>query len=309
MPDLSPDGARIDGARIDGARIEAARVLAGEPAAAALLAQAQAKMQALPIVPKLVVVRIGDDPASVYYTRMKARRAKKLGMASGLHELPSDVSETAVLELVASLNHDPLVSGILVQLPFPKTSAVSQAKVLAAIDPAKDVDGLHVANTGRLWADEPGLLPCTPAGVMALLAHYGIAVAGQHVVIVGRSHLVGKPLAGLMLRANATVTIAHSRTPDLAATVRQADVVVAAVGRPWLITAAMVRPGAVVVDVGINRVPDPDGGEDGKLVGDVHPEVAMVASALSPVPGGVGVMTVAQLLYNTVLAAEQQHQL
>jgi methylenetetrahydrofolate dehydrogenase (NADP+) / methenyltetrahydrofolate cyclohydrolase len=310
--DLGPSGAAVESRSsaptmvcLLGSVMSETLILAGDPAAEALLERAKRLMQTLAQAPKLVVVRIGEDPASIYYTRMKARRAKKIGMASALHELAADVDESTVLALIASLNADPSVSGILVQLPFPPGSAVGQARVLAAIDPAKDVDGLHVQNAGRLWSDQPGLLPCTPAGVMVLLDHYGLSVAGKRVVIVGRSVLVGRPLAALMLGRHATVTIAHSRTADLGAVTREADILVAAVGRPQMIRAAMVKPGAVVVDVGINRVTtsDGEGNETSHLVGDVHPEVAEVASAITPVPGGVGPMTVAHLLYNTVLAA------
>jgi methylenetetrahydrofolate dehydrogenase (NADP+)/methenyltetrahydrofolate cyclohydrolase len=283
-----------------------AQILAGDPAAEALLNRARDEMQALRAVPNLVVVRIGDDPASVSYTRMKTRRAKKVGLDSSLIELPETTTEAEMLELIAKLNNDDAVSGILVQLPFPKGSLPSEKRILEAINPAKDVDGLHVVNVGRLWAGEPGLRPCTPAGVISMLDFYGIRLEGKRVVIINRSQLVGKPLAALMLERNATVTLAHSRTHDMKSVTLEADVLVTAVGRVNFITPEMVKPGAVVVDVSINRITDANG--ETKLVGDCHPEVAGVASALTPVPGGVGPMTVSHLLYNTVQACKQQLQ-
>ena len=282
--------------------VDTATVLAGPPAAASLIASAAGQAAHLPVVPHLVIVRVGEDPASVSYVRGKAKKAGDSGLRSTVHALSETTPQSDLLSLVASLNSDPDVHGILVQLPLP--GHIAEAAVLAAIDPDKDVDGLHPMNIGQLWSGRPTLAPCTPAGVMALLAHYGIPVAGRRVVIVGRSQLVGRPLAGLFLAADATVTVAHSRTRDLGTVTREADILVAAVGRAHLITPDMVRPGAVMIDVGINRVV----GEDGKarLTGDVHPDVATVASALTPVPGGVGPMTVAQLLANTVQAARQQ---
>lgn len=276
-----------------------ARVLAGPPVAAALLAEVQAQAAALPVVPNLVIVRVGEDPASVSYVRGKARKAAEVGLRSDVHALPEHTTAPDLLALIARLNADPDVHGILVQLPLP--SHLNEDEVLLAIDPRKDVDGLHPMNVGRLWTGRPGLAPCTPAGIMRMLGHYGLPVAGQRVVIVGRSVLVGRPLAALMLNAHATVTVAHSRTRNLGDLTRQADLLVVAVGHAHLITPDMVRPGAVVIDVGINRVDGPDGA--GRLTGDVHPDVAGVAGALTPVPGGVGPMTVAQLLANTVLAA------
>jgi methylenetetrahydrofolate dehydrogenase (NADP+)/methenyltetrahydrofolate cyclohydrolase len=276
-----------------------ARILSGEPVAAALLERARREMEALPVAPHLHVVRVGEDPASVSYVKTKANRARKIGMRSTVHALPPETSEAELLELVDRLNADPDVHGLLVQLPFPPGSPIRKAAVLERLHPDKDVDGLTVASTGRLWSDEPGLLPCTPAGIVTLLDHYEIPLEGRRAVIVNRSALVGKPLAALFLRRNATVTIAHSRTRDMAAVCREADVLVSAVGRADFITPDMVKPGATVVDVSINRV-------DGRVVGDVHPGVAEVAGALTPVPGGVGLMTVAHLLHNTVLAARMQ---
>lgn len=276
-----------------------ARLLSGEPVARALLERAQSLMVGLPVAPHLAVVRVGEDPASVSYVRTKASRARRIGLRSTVHALPETTGEAELLGLVSRLNADPDVHGLLVQLPFPAGSGIDRSRVLAALDPDKDVDGLHVVNAGRLWADEPGLVPCTPAGVLSLLDHYGIGLEGRRVVIIGRSTLVGKPLAGLMLRRNATVTVAHSRSRDLAGLCRSAEVLVAAVGRAGLVTPGAVAPGATVVDVGINRV-------DGRIVGDVDPAVAGVAGALTPVPGGVGLLTVAHLLLNTVLAARLQ---
>lgn len=280
-----------------------ARSLAGDPAAEALLNRAREEMQTLSAVPHLHVVRIGDDPASVSYTRMKARRAKRVGLESTLSELPADTTEADLLEFIDQLNADPGTHGILVQLPFPKGSKIRESAVLETISPDKDVDGLHVVNVGRLWAGQPGLRPCTPAGIITMLDFYGLPLEGQRVVIINRSQLVGKPLAALMLERNATVTIAHSRTQDMDAVTREADVLVSAVGRIHFITADMVKPGAVVIDVSTNRIVV-DGAD--KLTGDVHADVWNVAGAVSPSPGGVGPMTVAHLLYNTVLACKRQ---
>ena len=240
-------------------------MLSGDAAAEALLDRAQSELALLEVKPHLHVVRLGDDPASVSYTRMKARRAKKIGLESTLTELPADTSEAALLELIARLNADSATHGILVQLPFPKGSAVRESVILEAIDPDKDVDGLHIVNVGRLWSGREGLRPCTPAGIISMLDFYGVDLSGKSVVIVNRSQLVGKPLAALCLERNATVTIAHSRTADLEAVTRAADVLVTAVGRVGFITSEMVKPGAVVIDVSINRIVV-DGAEDRKSV-------------------------------------------
>lgn len=279
-----------------------AQMLSGPPAAAALLAQAQARAARLPRVPRLVIVRVGEDPASVSYVAGKAKKAEELGLQSQVYALPEATAQADLLALIATLNADPAVSGILVQLPLPPH--IAARPVLEAIHPDKDVDGFHPVNVGRLWVGQPGLRPCTPQGILSLLEFYGIAVAGKRAVVVGRSQIVGRPLAGLLLQVDATVTIAHSRTPNLAEVTRQADLLCVAVGQPHLITPEMVQPGAVVVDVGINR--QEREGRKARLLGDVHPDVAEVASALTPVPGGVGPMTVAQLLENTVRAAELQ---
>ena len=248
--------------------------------------------------PGLAAILVGDDPASrIYVTKVKARACEEAGIGSELREFPAEVSERGLLEHIAALNHDPKIHGILVQLPLPKY--ISVERVFGAVAPRKDVDGFHPENLGRLIAAQPGFVPCTPAGVMRLLEHAGVALAGKRAVIVGRSTIVGKPLALLLLRKDATVTICHSKTENLAAVTRQADVLVAAVGHAKLVTADMVKPGACVIDVGINRLPD------GKLAGDVDFEaVREVAGLITPVPGGVGPMTVAMLMANTVRAAE-----
>ena len=271
--------------------------LKGAPAAESLLAQAVQRMEQLPLVPHLHVIRLGEDPASVSYVRLKDKKAREIGLRSTMHVLPEDTTEAALLALIDRLNVSPDAHGILVQLPLPKH--IHAQTVIERISPLKDVDGFHPENVGKLWLGQDALLPCTPAGILALCDHYQIRLAGKKVVIVGRSNIVGKPLAALMLSRDATVTIAHSRTVNLAEVTRQADLLVAAVGRPDTITFDMVKPGAVVLDVGVNR-------REGKLVGDVSAEVRNVASALTPVPGGIGPMTVAQLMLNTIQAAERQ---
>ncbi|MEZ4440275.1 MAG: bifunctional methylenetetrahydrofolate dehydrogenase/methenyltetrahydrofolate cyclohydrolase FolD [Polyangiaceae bacterium] len=246
--------------------------------------------------PGLDVVLVGEDPASVVYTRNKERAAAKAGIRGTLHTLPADISQAALLEKVAGLNARDDVDGILVQLPLP--AHIDPDAVIDAIDVSKDVDGFHPQSLGLLMSGRPGLVACTPKGCMQLIATTGIALGGKQAVVVGRSKIVGKPMAQLLLAENATVTTAHSRTRDLAAVCRQADVLVVAVGRAGLVTADFVKPGAVVIDVGTNR------GEDGKLCGDVDfASVLEVAGHLTPVPGGVGPMTIANLLDNTVIAA------
>jgi len=276
-----------------------AELLYGEPVAEAVYAELSRRLAALPYTPSLHVVRVGEDPASVAYVRLKAKRARRLGLLSTVHALPEETGEGELLALIEELNADPEVDGILVQLPLPP--AINTAHVLEAIHPDKDVDGFHPVNVGRLWSRGPGvgLDPCTPAGVMRLLSHYRIPLEGRRAVVVGRSNIVGKPMAAMLLYANATVTVAHSRTRDLAAFTREAEILVSAVGRPGYLRPSMVRPGAVVVDVGITRVGD-------RLLGDADPGVAEVAAAVTPVPGGVGPMTVAMLLANTVRAAERR---
>ncbi len=252
------------------------------------------------VTPRLDAVLVGDDPASQVYVRMKRKDCQEVGIESQLHDLPASSSQQELLELVAQLNQDEACDGILVQLPLP--GHIDQHAVLEAVDPAKDADGFHPINLGRLVADRAGLTPATPTGILALLDAYDLELTGKRAVIVGRSTIVGKPMALLLLQrpVSATVTVCHSRTQDLAAHTRQADLLIAAVGRPAMITAEMVAPGAIVVDVGINRV-------DGELVGDVaFDEVAEKASYITPVPGGVGPLTRAQLLGNLVTAARQR---
>jgi methylenetetrahydrofolate dehydrogenase (NADP+)/methenyltetrahydrofolate cyclohydrolase len=252
------------------------------------------------VVPCLAAVLVGDDPASEVYVRSKRRACEEVGIESQLHRLPSSVSVDELLKLVAKLNKDEAIHGILVQLPLP--SQIDTTRVLQAVSPAKDVDAFHPENVGRLVQGRPRFLPCTPLGVQQLLVRSGIDIAGKHVVIVGRSDIVGRPLAIMLSQrgagADATVTVCHSRTRDLPAITRLADILIVAIGRPKFITADMVKPGAVVVDVGINRT-------DSGLVGDVDfAAVQAVASAITPVPGGVGPLTIAMLLRNTLLAAE-----
>ncbi|HWV57901.1 MAG TPA: bifunctional methylenetetrahydrofolate dehydrogenase/methenyltetrahydrofolate cyclohydrolase FolD [Longimicrobiales bacterium] len=260
--------------------------------------------------PGLTTVLVGNDPASEVYVRMKGRAAEQVGMASRQIVLPGDASEDEVLGVVDGLNADPTVHGILVQLPLPRQ--IDATRVVRRISPAKDVDGLHPTNMGRLAMGDPDVLaPCTPAGVVEMLLRSGHDPGRRHVVVVGRSNLVGRPLALLLLRdapgGNATVTVAHSRTHDLPSITRTADILVAAVGRPGLITRDAVRPGAVVIDVGVNRVDAPDDPRGYALVGDVDfDDVAPIASAITPVPGGVGPMTITLLLRNTLEAARRQ---
>ncbi|MGB3533115.1 MAG: bifunctional methylenetetrahydrofolate dehydrogenase/methenyltetrahydrofolate cyclohydrolase FolD [Microcoleaceae cyanobacterium] len=247
--------------------------------------------------PGLAVLMVGDNPASAVYVRNKERACQRVGIASFGQHFPADATQTQLTEMIHQLNQDERVDGILVQLPLPEhLDAVS---LLYEIDPNKDVDGLHPTNLGRLVRGEPGLRSCTPAGVMHLLEEYDINLVGQHSVVLGRSILVGKPMALMLLAANSTVTIAHSKTNNLAAVLQSADILVSAVGRPGLITREMVKPGAVVIDVGINRVTNADGKHS--LVGDVDFDgVEPIADYITPVPGGVGPMTVAILLKNTV---------
>ena len=261
------------------------------------------------IQPGLAVVLVGEDPASQIYVRSKGEHSLAVGMHSVTHRLPADTAQHDLLRLVGELNSDPLIHGILVQLPLPKH--IDERAVLGAISPDKDVDGLHVVNAGRLASGVPALVPCTPLGCMILLKETVGDLTGKRAVVVGRSVLVGRPIAQLLLQADCTVTIAHSRTQDLPAVCREADVLVAAVGRPRMIRGDWIKPGAAVIDVGINRVPfdDPVKAAAGrtKVVGDVNFKEAMeVAGWVTPAPGGVGLMTVACLLQNTVTAARRQ---
>jgi methylenetetrahydrofolate dehydrogenase (NADP+)/methenyltetrahydrofolate cyclohydrolase len=247
----------------------------------------------------LATILVGDDPASHIYVDWKHDAARKAGIQTRDHRLPEATPEGDVLELLDELNGDDSVDGILVQLPLP--AHMDEARVIAAVDPEKDVDGLHPLNSGRLFLGQPLHIPATPLGVMVMLREYGIELEGKHAVVIGRSELAGKPMAMLLLAENATVTICHSRTTDLAEHTRRADVLVAAVGRPGIVTPDMVKPGAAVVDIGVNR-------QDKRVVGDVDPAVAEVAGHLTPVPGGVGPMTIAMLLRNTLTAAQHRRQ-
>lgn len=252
------------------------------------------------LTPGLAVVLVGQDPASEVYVRSKAKQTRAAGMASFEHTLPADVAESDLLALIATLNRDPAVHGILVQLPLPKS--IDTQKVIAAIDPAKDVDGLNPFNAGRLASGFNALTPCTPLGCIILTKTVHASLEGLNAIVIGRSNLVGRPLVQLLLNENATVTIAHSRSRDLPQLCRQADLVYAAVGRPEMVRGDWIKPGAAVIDVGINRIPGADG--KNRLVGDVaYDEALKVAGAITPVPGGVGQMTVACLLVNTVRAA------
>jgi methylenetetrahydrofolate dehydrogenase (NADP+)/methenyltetrahydrofolate cyclohydrolase len=275
------------------------RIIDGKAVAQALRAQVAASAAALPFTPGLAVVLVGDDPASQVYVRSKDRAASKAGIAARTIRLPAETNQADLLAHVRALNEDAAVDGILVQLPLPRH--ISTEAVLDAIDPAKDVDGLTPTNSGLLAAGRRGLVPCTPLGVMKLLAAAEVTLAGARALVLGRSVLVGRPMAALLTGADATVTLAHSRTRDLAAECRRAEVLVAAVGRAGMVRGDWVAEGAVVIDVGINRMPD------GSLAGDVaYDEVAARAEAITPVPGGVGPMTIACLLENTVTAARRR---
>ena len=276
-----------------------ARIIDGKSIAKELresLAPRVAALKEQGITPGLTVIVVGDDPASAIYVRNKERACVKLGMNSQVLRFPAETTQEEILNTVRLLNQDDSVHGILVQLPLPRH--IDEQAVLRAIDPDKDVDGFHAMNAGRLMNGEPGFVACTPKGVMRLLEVSGVELDGKNAVVVGRSNIVGKPMALLLLQKNCTVTIAHSHTKDLTAVTRSADILVVAVGRAGFITGDMIKPGAAVMDVGINRV-------DGKVVGDVDFESAKeVASCITPVPGGVGAMTIAMLMENTVEAAE-----
>ena len=245
----------------------------------------------------LATILVGDDPASHVYVGSKHKASHEAGIDSRDHRFPSDTSESEILDLIAELNADDVVDGILVQLPLPQH--MDEPKVLRSVDPAKDVDGFHPLNAGLLFLGEPFLVPATPSGVMAMLAEHGVELKGKEAVVIGRSEIVGKPMAMLLLAEHATVTICHSRTANLAEHTRRADILVAAVGRPGIVTPEMVKPGATVIDVGVNRT-------EAGLVGDVDPGVFEVAGLMTPVPGGVGPMTIAMLLRNTLTAAQHR---
>ena len=278
----------------------AAQIIDGKAVAAAVKVEVASGVRTLRRSPGLATILVGDDAASGVYVAGKRRDAHEVGMQSFHHQLPADVTQEKLLELISTLNADDSVDGILLQLPLP--GELNPEEAVNAIDPAKDADGLHPHNLGRLILDQPGPRPCTPSGIMRLLDHYEISTRGARAVIVGRSFLVGRPLALLLgaRGADATVTLAHSRTVGLAPLMAEADIVVAALGSPRFITADMVKPGAVVIDVGINRLGD-------QLVGDVdYSQVAEIAAAITPVPGGVGPMTRAMLLVNTLNAARNR---
>src|SRR5215471_6503915 len=299
----------------------AARILDGVKIAADIRAEVTAEVKTLAAAghrPGLAVILAGNNPASEVYVRGKVKSSEEVGIYSEKHTPGESVSTEELLALVADLNRRHEIDGILVQLPLPPQ--VDSKKVLLAVDPAKDVDGFHPMNVGFLSTQRPGLVPCTPAGIMEMLQRSGIKIAGQEAVVVGRSDIVGKPMAMLLLNANATVTVCHSKTRDLAGVCRRADILVAAIGRAGMVTREFVRPGATVVDVGMNRVTDAETfarlfagnakreetfrTKGSVLVGDVHPEVAEIAGAITPVPGGVGPLTIAMLMSNTVKAAK-----
>jgi methylenetetrahydrofolate dehydrogenase (NADP+)/methenyltetrahydrofolate cyclohydrolase len=310
-------------AKIEISNPMSATTLDGNKVAATIRAEVAADVKTMSAAgarPGLAVILVGNDPASEIYVRGKVKSSEEVGIYSEKHTPPASVTTEELLKLVADLNRRDEIDGILVQLPLP--AQVDSKKVLLAVDPAKDVDGFHPTNVGFLSTQRPGLVPCTPGGVMEMLSRSGIKVAGQDAVVIGRSDIVGKPMAMLLLNANATVTVCHSKTRDLAEVCRRADILVAAIGRAGMVTRDFVRPGATVIDVGMNRVTDPAefarlfaGNEKREenfrakgatLVGDVHPEVAEVAGAITPVPGGVGPLTIAMLMSNTVKAARMR---
>lgn len=278
-----------------------AQIISGKEVAAEIKLKLEQEVKALTdqgITPGLTVVVVGEDPASQVYVRNKGKECEKLGMRSEIIRLPETTSQAELLAILDGLNNNTEVHGILVQLPLPKH--ISEESILLAIDPSKDVDGFHPVNVGNMVIGGDSYLPCTPAGVIELIRRTGLDIAGKHAVIIGRSNIVGKPVSMLLLREHATVTICHSRTKNIEEITRQADILIAAVGRANLVKKSWVRPGAVVIDVGVNRL------EDGKLVGDVDFEdVKEVAGYITPVPGGVGPMTIAMLLQNTLLAAKR----
>ena len=282
-----------------------ARILSGKEFAARIkedAARGITELKEAGVLPRLAVIIVGSDPASEVYVRNKQRTCEELGIRSDHIALPVETSKEELLACIEELNVDPEVHGILVQLPLPAQIAEDEEEILSHIDPRKDVDGFHPVNVGHLVLGAPGLRPCTPAGCIRMLDYAGIPIEGAHAVIIGRSNIVGKPMAHLLLERNATVTICHSRTQNLAAIARTADILVAAVGRPRFVTADMVKEGATVIDVGINRIAPK------QLVGDVDFDAAAaVAGAITPVPGGVGLLTVAMLMENVVQAAKAQN--
>ncbi|MEK9673749.1 MAG: bifunctional methylenetetrahydrofolate dehydrogenase/methenyltetrahydrofolate cyclohydrolase [Rhodospirillaceae bacterium] len=291
--------------------MSSAQIIDGKAFAAGFRDKVAEAVAGLNFKPALAVVLVGEDPASQVYVRSKGKQTVEAGMGSIEHKLPADSSEEDLLKLIDDMNKDSAINGILVQLPLP--GHIDEAKVLAAINPVKDVDGFHVINVGRLWTGQDSLVPCTPYGCYLMLKNFVGDLSGKRAIVIGRSNIVGKPMAALLLQESCTVTIAHSRTVDLPERCREADIVVAAVGRPKMVRGDWIKPGAVVIDVGINRIDAPEKGmnDDGmpktRLVGDVaYDEAAKVAGAITPVPGGVGPMTIACLLRNTVVAACRQ---
>ncbi len=297
------------------------QILSGARVRDAILEESKPRIAALPRPPGLAVVLVGHDPASEIYVRHKVKACADLGIYSEKLTPPADISTQPLLAIVEELNRRPEIDGILVQMPLP--AQIDSKRLLLAVNPEKDVDGFHPCNVGNLVTGRPGPKSCTPAGIIRLLHHYQIPIAGRHAVVVGRSDIVGKPMAMLLLHENATVTICHSKTRDLPAVCRQGDILVAAMGRPAAVTADFIRPGAVVVDVGVNRISDREQAarifrdspekldafdrKGGVLVGDVHPlDVAQLASAYTPVPGGVGPLTIAMLMVNTIDSAERR---
>ncbi len=274
-----------------------AKRLDGRQVADAIAARVTERVAALEVAPRLVFVRVGEDPASASYVRSKQRLAQRVGLRAETLVMDADTDQAALMTTVRAVVEDDDVDGVLVQLPLPEH--LDERPVLEAIDPEKDVDGFHAVNVGRLWSGLPGMVPCTPLGLLEICDHFEVPLLGQRVVIVGRSNLVGKPAAALFLRRHATVTLAHSRTRDLAGLVSEADVVVAAVGRAGIVQGSMVKPGAAVLDVGMSRI-------DGRIVGDVAPDVWEVAGSMTPMPGGTGPVTVAMVVQNTVTAAERR---
>lgn len=291
------------------ARKKTAALIDGKAVAAEIRSELVEEVKALArrgVTPGIAVVLVGENPASQVYVRMKKKACAELGVTSFAHDLPASCTEKRLLNLIAKLNADPKVHGILVQLPLPKQ--IDEQRVLNAIDPAKDVDGFHPMNVGKLLNGEKAFLPCTPAGCQELLVRSGHSPEGKHVVIVGRSNIVGKPMAAILMQkapgANATVTVCHSRTKNLSAVTKQADILIAAIGVPEFVKANMVKDGVVVIDVGVNRVEDPKAERGYRLVGDVDFEnVRKKAKAITPVPGGVGPMTITMLMKNTVESA------
>ncbi len=289
----------------------AAKIIDGKQVAAEMRAELKAEVGKLKedgIVPGLAVVLVGEDPASKSYVTAKERACEDLGIFSDDNRLPADIGQAELMALVDKLNKDPKINGILVQLPLPKH--LDESEVLLEIDPAKDVDGFHPVNVGKMVVGEEAFLPCTPHGIIQLLVRSGVKIEGAEVVIVGRSNIVGKPIANMLIQkndtGNATVTVCHTRTKNLAEHVRRADIIIAAAGRPNTVTADMVKEGAVVIDVGVNRVEDATKKRGYRLVGDVDfAAVSEKASLITPVPGGVGPMTITMLLYNTVESARR----